>query len=123
MARISAKAVYNLGLRQRPIVLIHKICIRCDCKCKMCNSWLTREDKDKLLSREQIDEGVQEEADQLGMFVYPIAGGEPLLRRCPEIVAHAKALGFMTLISTNAGLLEKKSGGIDPQHGPVPSSP
>ena len=74
----------------------------------MCNSWLTREDKDKLLSREQI-KSVQEEANRLGMFVYAIAGGEPLLREdCPEIVAHAKALGFMTLISTNAGLLEKE---------------
>lgn len=102
-------SLYNLGIRKTPIILNHKVTIRCDCRCLFCDSWKIKEDPKKLLTLDEIKH-IFEQAKKLGLFLYSAWGGEPLLRSdLPEILYLAKNSHFFTVLSTDGSLLAERA--------------
>jgi len=99
-------------ITHRPIVLAHAVTYACNSRCKTCTMW----SMSKMVSRDLSTEGVFDllrSARESGMRGYYAWGGEPLIRRdIPEILEFAKKIGFFTVMSTNASLLESRADSI-----------
>lgn len=105
----------TLYWRRRPFVLIHRINLVCNCRCRACDWWkLGVEKREGELSLATLTE-LFREAGRLGMTDYNIYGGEPLLREdFPAVLAAAKNAGLSTSTTTNALLLEERAHEIAP---------
>ncbi len=98
-----------------PLVLCHQITLRCNLRCSFCPFWrrAASVDEDEL-STEEI-KSVLSQAAGLGVAVYNVWGGEPLLRAdLAECLAHAKNLGLATHVITNGILLESRTDELAP---------
>lgn len=103
---ILLKALWQLKVKNRPIILSHGINSKCNLRCKFCPYW--KEDRGEM-SREEVF-SLLEEARSLGIMFYNAWTTEPLLRKdLPEILGYAHHLGMMTSLVTNGVLLKKRA--------------
>ncbi|MHC1576354.1 MAG: radical SAM protein [Methanosarcinaceae archaeon] len=103
---IAARALWQLRVRKRPIVLSHAINSICNMRCSFCEYW--KEEGDEM----SLDEifHLLEEARSFGILVYNAWTVEPLLRKdLPQILEHAHSLGMITSLITNGKLLEERA--------------
>lgn len=97
---------------RKPFWLAHSATYACNSRCRTCTIWKMSRLAHRDMSTKRVF-ALLERAHAFGMRGYYLFGGEPLLRRdVPEILEHAKTLGFVTTINTNASLLEKKAESI-----------
>jgi MoaA/NifB/PqqE/SkfB family radical SAM enzyme len=89
------------GLHVPPIA-IFSITNRCNLRCKGCYAQAIRGDAADEISEERM-RGIVEEADELGISFFVIAGGEPLTR--PEIVDIARNHPRVIFLLITNGLL------------------
>ena len=93
-----AKPLYNL-VRQRPILAVFEVCLRCNSACGYCDLPLNLGRYE--MSREEIY-GVFSHLFEQGLRFVFVQGGEPLLRKdLPEILEDLDRLGFSTTLITN----------------------
>ena len=86
------------GLGHAPLFVSWNLTFRCNLRCGYCGA---SDAPRRECDTEEIKRGL-DDLYALGGRWITFGGGEPLLRRdLPEIVAHAKALGFQVFISTN----------------------
>lgn len=101
----ATKPIANL-VREKPIVAIFEVCLRCNSDCQYCNLPLNQGRYE--LSREEIRR-VFSSLYRDGIRFLFISGGESLLRRdLPEILEDLAAIGFHLTLNTNGTLLTKK---------------
>lgn len=101
----ATKPIANL-VREKPIVAVFEVCLRCNSDCQYCNLPLNQGRYE--LSREEIRR-VFSSLYRDGIRFLFIPGGEPLLRRdLPEILEDLAAIGFHLTLITNGSLLTKK---------------
>ena len=100
-ARRRARAEAAHGVRVPPIA-IFSITNRCNLRCKGCYAQAIRGDAPDELSPERM-RGIVEEAEELGISFFVIAGGEPLVR--PEIVDIAREHPRVVFLLFTNGLL------------------
>lgn len=91
------------GLHVPPIA-IFSITNRCNLRCKGCYAQAIRGDAPEELSADEL-RGIVQQADEVGISFFVIAGGEPLVR--PEIIDIARDYPHIIfLIATNGLLLD-----------------
>lgn len=101
-------------LRRRPFLLYFKPTPRCDLRCVTCNRWQGANERGDGPPLPEVKE-ILEKFWRGGCRVVALWGGEPMLRRdLPEILAHAKRLGFRTSICTNANHLATRAAELLP---------
>lgn len=101
----ATKPFANL-VREKPIVAIFEVCLRCNSTCEYCNLPLNQGRYE--LSREEIRR-IFSSLYQDGIRFIFISGGETLLRRdLPEILEDLAEIGFYLMLNTNGSLLTKK---------------
>ncbi|MBN2488630.1 MAG: pyrroloquinoline quinone biosynthesis protein PqqE, partial [Methanosarcinaceae archaeon] len=87
----AARALWQLRVRKRPLVMSHTVNSRCNMRCKFCEYW--KEGGDEM-TREEIFR-LLEDARSFGILIYNAWATEPLLRDdMPQILEHAKKLGM-----------------------------
>jgi MoaA/NifB/PqqE/SkfB family radical SAM enzyme len=106
-----------IALRSSPVVCNYYLTYRCNAKCGFCDIW---EKPSPYATLENIAANLKD-LKRLGVEVIDFTGGEPLLhRQLPEILSMAKALGFITTVTTNCLLYPKMAealkGKIDMLH-------
>jgi MoaA/NifB/PqqE/SkfB family radical SAM enzyme len=114
MAKMGHQMAQDLWLKQRPFLLYFKPTARCDLRCTTCERWTHQGNKEEELSLAQIEEllGTFRRA---GCMVVTMWGGEPTLRSdLPQILRHAKELGYRTSICSNCNQLARKVDKIVP---------
>ena len=112
-----------MRLINHPILCNYYLTYRCNAKCSFCDIW---EKPSEYASIDIIKKNFID-LKKLGVKVIDFTGGEPLLHPdLPEILAEAKALKFITTVTTNALLYPKKAkdlvGLIDMLHFSLDSS-
>ena len=91
-------------LRHKPVLCNYYVTYRCNASCGFCDIW---ERPSPYIKIEDVKNNLQD-LKQLGVKVIDFTGGEPLLhRQLPAFLSLAKALGFITTVTTN-GLLYPK---------------
>lgn len=101
----AAKPIANL-IRQKPILAIFEVCLRCNQACEYCNLPLNQGRYE--LTREEIRR-IFSSLYQDGIRFLFVSGGETLLRRdLPEILEDLAEIGFYITLNTNGSLLTKK---------------
>lgn len=99
-----------LGITKKPFMCNYFITYRCNEKCEFCNIW--RNKKLRNIPDAKITDVKQNLNDlaKIGIKFIDILGGESLLHKdLPEILTHAKELGFIVKLSTNGVLYEKRA--------------
>jgi MoaA/NifB/PqqE/SkfB family radical SAM enzyme len=95
--------LYSRLITRRPFFLSHVITARCNCRCGFC-LWRARgasADARAELSAQEI-KSLYTRLRRMGFAGLTVWGGEPLLRKdLPELIAHARSLGYYTSIITN----------------------
>lgn len=98
--------------RPTPLVLAHEVTMECNLKCKFCTYW--RERRKDEMDLEEI-KGIVGQAKELGVGMYCVTGGEPLLRSdIVEILRSASSENMITSLVTNGVLLANKISDIGP---------
>jgi MoaA/NifB/PqqE/SkfB family radical SAM enzyme len=98
--------------RQTSLVLAHEVTKECNLKCTFCTYW--RERRVSELDLEEI-KGIIRQAKELGVCMYCVTGGEPLLRDdIAEIVRYASRENMITSLVTNGILLADRIPDIAP---------
>jgi MoaA/NifB/PqqE/SkfB family radical SAM enzyme len=98
----------------RPLILYHLPTLRCECRCRFCDSWQDQPGEDDCLPAAPIL-SLLERSRAAGMTIYAVWGGEPLLAEpLPEWLRRARALGMMTTICTSGSHLEERAQEIAP---------
>ncbi len=93
--------------RRLPLFLEWNLTFRCNLRCQYCGACDARGDE---LGTEAIQSSLGK-LRALGAGWVTFGGGEPLLRKdLPEILRHAKGLGFQVFLSTNGTLLPQNAG-------------
>lgn len=102
-----AKCLYQMKVRQRPVVLSHAVNARCNLRCPFCNQWQNSGNVPDI-SFEDICRVIDMAAD-FGVLMYNAWSAEPLLRKdLPQIMAYARSKGLRTMMITNGKLLAKR---------------
>lgn len=97
-----------------PIVLVHRITSLCNSRCKNCNLWMEVPKHKEDLSKEEVF-AMLDKAAEVGMAVYSVWGGEPLMRKTlAEELRYAKEKGMVTILSTNGYFLKYLHRRIEP---------
>lgn len=95
-----------MRLVNHPILCNYYLNYKCNAKCSFCDIW---EIPSEYASLESIKKNFND-LKKLGVKVIDFTGGEPLLHPdLPEILAEAKALKFITTVTTNGLLYPKKA--------------
>lgn len=98
------------GLSKTPYFCTYWTTYRCNSKCEFCYFW--RDPKLKGIPDAKFFD-VKKNLDDLkriGVSVVDFTGGEPLLNKeLPQILSHAKKLGFFVKLSTNGYLYPKRA--------------
>jgi MoaA/NifB/PqqE/SkfB family radical SAM enzyme len=103
---LASRALWQLRVKKRPIVLSHGINNRCNMHCEFCEYW--KEEKPQMEIKQIIN--MLDEARAFGIRYYNAWTVEPLLRdELPEVMAHARSLGMITSMITNGKLLKQRS--------------
>jgi len=98
--------------RPTPLALAHEVTMECNLKCKFCTYWRERRKDERDL--EEI-KGIIRQAKELGVGMYCVTGGEPLLRSdIVEILKYASSENMITSLVTNGALLADKISDIAP---------
>jgi MoaA/NifB/PqqE/SkfB family radical SAM enzyme len=112
-----------MRLVSHPVLCNYYVTYRCNASCSFCDIW---ERPSPYVTLEQAEANMRD-LKKLGVKVIDFTGGEPLLhRQIDELLALAKAYGFITTLTTN-GLLypkwaEKLKGLVDMLHFSLDSS-
>jgi MoaA/NifB/PqqE/SkfB family radical SAM enzyme len=102
---LALRALWQLRVRKRPIVLSHGINARCNMHCEFCEYW--KEETEEMETEEVLK--LLDEARSFGIRYYNAWTVEPLLRdELPQIMAHAHSLGMITSMITNGKLLKQR---------------
>jgi len=84
------------------------VTFRCNATCEFCNIWQGKEQAEPAAS--EVEPEALGAIRKLGVKYLNITGGEPFLREdLPQILKHAKDLGFFISLTTN-GLLYRERG-------------
>jgi MoaA/NifB/PqqE/SkfB family radical SAM enzyme len=95
----------RLAGRAVPLSVCLAITYRCQCNCSNCYATAKARENAREMSTEELKTLI-DEVSALGAIHLNITGGEPLLRDdLLDLVAHARARGLITRISTNGWLL------------------
>lgn len=98
---------YKLG-RPNPLFAQWEITYRCNFKCRYCNIWRNKDNKQDELTLEEI-KSVIDQLDKIGVIWITFTGGEPLLKKeLPEILNYCAKKGIITLVNDNGSLLKQK---------------
>ena len=98
----------------RPIILYHQPTLRCDCKCRFCDSWIDQPKEDDSPAAEDFGK-VIDRAALAGMIHYTAWGGEPLMAGdLPAYLARSKRVGMTTTICTSGYCLAERAEEISP---------
>jgi len=98
----------------RPVILYHKPTLRCDCRCRFCDSWVHQPKEDDTLPTTKILP-LLDRAKAAGMTMYTLWGGEPLLAEdLPVWLRHATSLKLRTVVCTSGGKLAERAREIAP---------
>jgi MoaA/NifB/PqqE/SkfB family radical SAM enzyme len=112
ISSLIGRIIKNTLGRPTPLVLAHEVTGECNLKCKFCTYWRERK-KDKM-DLEEI-KGIVSQAKELGVGMYCVTGGEPLLRSdIVEIVRYASSENMITSLISNGVLLADKISDIAP---------
>ncbi len=107
---LASRALWQLRVRKRPIVMSHGINARCNMHCDFCEYW--KEEKDEMETGDILH--LLDEAKKFGIKYYNAWTVEPLLREdLPRIMAYARSLGFITSMITNGKLLKQRAHELD----------
>lgn len=99
------RALWQLKVRHRPVILSHTINAKCNLRCAFC-PYSRRNGKE--MSTEEVKQ-LLSEARAMGIVVYNVWATEPLLRAdLPECLGYAKSLGMSTSMITNGLLLSER---------------
>ncbi|MGM0462472.1 MAG: radical SAM protein [Fibrobacterota bacterium] len=91
----------------KPILLHYYITEACNAKCIFCDIW---KKKSPAFARMEHVEKNLRDAGKAGCKFVDFTGGEPLLHRdLPAFLSMAKKAGYITSVTTNALLFEKKA--------------
>lgn len=102
----AARALWQLRVRKRPLVLSHTVNSRCNMRCRFCEYW--KEGGDEMTTEEIFR--LLEDARSFGIMIYNAWATEPLIRDdMPQILEHAKKLGMITFLITNGKLLYNRA--------------
>ena len=96
--------------RNRPILCNYYVTYRCNARCVFCDFWQRADYKHTPDAR--LDDVLSNlrALRKLGVIFVDFTGGEPLLHHdLPQMLAEAKRLGFITSVTTNTLLYEKRS--------------
>jgi MoaA/NifB/PqqE/SkfB family radical SAM enzyme len=112
-----------MNLRSKPILCNYYLTYRCNASCGFCDIW---EKPSPYVTIEQVKQNFSA-LKKLGVKIIDFTGGEPLLhQQLPEILKMAKAMGFITTVTTNTLLYPKMAhklkGLIDMLHFSLDSS-
>jgi MoaA/NifB/PqqE/SkfB family radical SAM enzyme len=106
--KIAGKYIYSHQVTHRPIILTHAVTRRCNCSCKICDTWRRPQNHDEMKTGDIFR--MLDQAASSGFVAYIAFGGEPLMRNdIAEILGHAHTLGLYTIIITNGYLLKEKA--------------
>ncbi|MDP3564622.1 MAG: radical SAM protein, partial [Methanoregula sp.] len=106
--KIAGKYIFSHQVTHRPIILTHAVTSRCNCSCKICDTWRKPQSTDEMKTGDIFR--MLDQAANSGFVAYVAFGGEPLMREdITDILGHAHALGLYTIIITNGYFLEEKS--------------
>lgn len=101
-----------------PLVLLHRVTLRCNCKCDFCDWWKSAKyDPGSELTLEEL-KVIYKQCEELGILEYAIWGGEPLMR--PDfdgVLRESKRRGMISLTCTNGILLADRARELAPHMG------
>lgn len=104
---LATRALWQLRVKKRPFVLSHGINARCNMHCDFCEYW--RQENEEMPTGDIMQ--MLDEARAFGIKYYNAWTVEPLLRDdLPDIMNHARSLGFITTMITNGKLLSQRAG-------------
>ncbi|MDG5816435.1 radical SAM protein [Chitinispirillales bacterium ANBcel5] len=90
----------------KPILLHYYITNRCNARCTFCDIWQQLPKTDAKSSEVFLN---LEHARKAGCKFVDFTGGEPLLHPLlPDFLSYAKKLGYITSVTTNCTIFEKK---------------
>jgi len=93
-------------LIRKPVLCNYYLTYRCNASCNFCDIW---EKPSPYTGMDDLRQNLQD-LRKLGVKVVDFTGGEPLLhRQLPQALELAKALGFITTVTTNCLLYPKKA--------------
>lgn len=93
-------------LYKRPVLCNYYVTYRCNAACGFCDIW---ERPSPYVTMEHVRANLRD-LKKLGVKVIDFTGGEPLLHRELHLMlAEAKALGFITTVTTNCLLYPKRA--------------
>ena len=105
---IAQRYVLSRFWTHKPIILAHSVTSECNCRCKICDTWMKKHNTDEMTTHEIFR--MLDEARKLNFVAYIALGGEPLMRPdILEILQHAHDVGFYTSIITNGIYLPEKA--------------
>jgi MoaA/NifB/PqqE/SkfB family radical SAM enzyme len=91
--------------KKKPIFVSWEITVKCNLRCKYCNSWLRNYTE---LNTEDVFRTIST-LSRMGTRVIRITGGEPLLRNdIVDIINYIYSLGIFVALSTNGILFPEK---------------
>ncbi len=100
--------VFSRFWTHKPIFLAHSVTLKCNCRCKICDTWRKKHNTDEMTTHEIFR--MLDEARKLNFVAYIALGGEPLIRPdILDILQHAHDLGFYTSMITNGVHLSAKA--------------
>jgi MoaA/NifB/PqqE/SkfB family radical SAM enzyme len=95
---------------RNPFFCNYWVTYRCNSRCEFCNIW--RDDSLNDVPDADVDCAKKnlEDLKKIGVKMIDFTGGEPLLHKdLPQILAHAKKLGFFVKLSTNGILYPQRA--------------
>lgn len=107
----------------KPVLCNYYLTYRCNAKCGFCDIW---EQPSPMISLQDAEQNL-DDLKRLGVRIIDFTGGEPLLHTgLHELLAMAKARGFLTTVTSNGLLYPKRAkqlaGKVDMLHFSIDSS-
>ncbi len=112
MIAANLKNFFNI-FRNRPILCNYYVTYRCNARCVFCDFWRRTDYKHTPDARLEDVLSNLRALRKEGVIFVDFTGGEPLLNHeLPAMLAEAKRLGFVTSVTTNTLLYEKRAADI-----------
>jgi len=101
-----AKGIFAAKVLKRPFYMHLFVTRRCNFKCKMCNVWKIKNEREMPIDEIRT---IAKKLRKLGLTIVVLTGGEPILRKdIVEIVKSFSELGIKVRLQTNGMLLTEK---------------
>lgn len=95
-----------MRLLHHPVLCNYYVTYKCNAKCSFCDIW---EQPSPYVTLENVAANLND-LKKLGVKIIDFTGGEPLLhRQLPKMLEMAKTQGFITTITTNTLLYQKRA--------------